>query len=413
MTYPITLRVLLDLSNGPSFAPGFTIGLSQLGIDALAAAGAEVVDLSSQTIAIRTKRGRDLKQDQFNPGIATIRVLDPNGDFNPQNISSPLFGKLQPLRKIRIAAIYEGFTYYLYTGYTTDYKYTYPKSEEFGYIDISCSDAISLFSKAAITTVTGAGAGDTTGDRINQILDTIGFPATQRNIDTGDVTVQNDPGNLRSVLQALQDVEFTEFGALFIDPLGNVIFLSQSDIANYNFLILTTEFNQDPNLGITYSNLKFAFNDQLVFNVANFQRVGGTMQTYINQDSIDNLFPHTITRQNLLHEDDTAVYNLATQYVENRKNTTIRIDSITLDLTTPNYQDGIEAALQLDFLSPVKINNIQPGGSVIEKELQVFGVQHEITPSKWFTTLTTSEPLLRSGFIIGDPDYAIIGVSRF
>ncbi len=35
---------------------------------------------------------------------------------------------------------------------------------------------------------------------------------------------------------------------------------------------------------------------------------------------------------------------------------------------------GIEAALGLDFLSPVEISNDQPGGSTITKTLQIFGV---------------------------------------
>jgi hypothetical protein len=91
--------------------------------------------------------------------------------------------------------------------------------------------------------------------------------------------------------------------------------------------------------------------------------------------------------------------------------TDIRIDAMTLDLTTPNYQAGIEAALGLDFLSPVEISNDQPGGSTITKTLQVFGVQHQITPRSWLTTFTTSEPIL-AGFIIGNSTYGIIGVSK-
>ena len=83
---------------------------------------------------------------------------------------------------------------------------------------------------------------------------------------------------------------------------------------------------------------------------------------------------------------------------------------MTLDLNTPNYDAGIVAALGLDFFSTVQITNVQPGGSTLTKTLQVFGVNHQITPTTWNTTLITGDPLI-AGFIIGDANYGIIGVS--
>lgn len=410
MTYPITLTVSFDFTSGPSFDPPFQIGLSQLGIGVLGAGGtaSQVVDLTSQTTAINIRRGRDLSQDRFNAGTATVRVLDPNGDWNPQNSSSPYFGLLQPLRKLVIAGTYSGVTYPLFAGYTLSYAYTYPKNEDFGYVDITCADAFTLFNKSAITTVTGATAGQTTGTRVTKILDEIGFPGGQRVIDTGDITVQADPGTLRTVLQALQDVEFTEYGAIYVDPRGDIVFRERTDLVD-SLAGTPTVFNQST--GIPYKEIRLAFDDKLIFNVANFKREGGTMQTASDQTSIDTYFPHAITKENLLHESDSATLDLAKAYVANRSVTDIRIDSMTLDLTTPNYASGIQAALGLDFLSPVEISNDQPGGSTITKTLQVFGVQHQITPRSWLTTFTTSEPIL-AGFIIGNSVYGILGVSR-
>jgi hypothetical protein len=409
MTYPITLTVSFDFSSGPNFDPPFQLGISQLGIGVLGAGGtaSQVVDLTASTTAINIRRGRDLTQDRFNPGLCTVRVLDPNGDWNPQNPASPYFGLLQPLRKLVIIGEYLGVDYPLFAGYTTAYNYTYPKNEEIGFIDIQATDAFTLFNKSAIESVTGSAAGDTTGERIEQILDEIGFPGSQRQIDTGDVTVQDDPGTLRSVLQALQDVEFTEFGAVYISADGKVIFRERTDAID---TLGGTPTVFDQSTGISYKDLKFAFDDKLIFNVANFQRVGGTMQTVANQDSIDTYFPHAISRQNLLHETDADTLDLAKAYVASRKSTDIRIDSMTLDLTTPNYQAGIEAALGLDFFDTVEVNNTQPGGSTLTKTLQVFGVNHQITPRTWLTTFTTGDPFI-TGFILGNAQFGILGVS--
>jgi hypothetical protein len=134
------------------------------------------------------------------------------------------------------------------------------------------------------------------------------------------------------------------------------------------------------------------------------------MQTHFDQASIDTYFPHAITKRDLLHETDADTLELAKQYVGSRKTTDIRIDSMTLDLTTPNYTAGIQAALGLDFFSTVEITNIQPGGSTLDKTLQLFGVNHQITPNSWNTTFITGEPLIQ-GFILDNINYGIIGVS--
>lgn len=407
MSYPIQLAVSFDFSSGPSFAPFFQIGISELGNGRLGSPGDanQVVDLTSQTININIRRGRDLTQDRFNPGTCTVRVIDPNGDWNPQNPASPYFGLLQPLRKLVITGTYSTVTYPLFAGYTLSYAYTYPTNEEFGYVDIQCVDALSLFNKSAVTTVTGTSAGQTTGTRIEKILDEVGFPTSQRVLDTGDITVQADPGTLRSVLQALQDVEFTEFGGVYVDARGNVVFRERTDAID-SLTASPTVFDQGSN--INYRDLKFAFNDQLIFNIANFTRVGGTTQTHIDQASIDTYFPHTISRENLLHQNDAATLDLARLYIGSRATTDIRIDAMTLDLVTPNYGPGIQAALGLDFFDKVEISNTQPGGSTITKTLQIFGVQHQITPRSWLTTFTTAEPLINA-FILDSSEFGIIG----
>jgi hypothetical protein len=410
MTLPATIKVSFDFSSGPVFAQPFTLGDPEngiLGVNVLAQEAAFVVDLTPVTTSIKIGRGRDLIQDQFNAGTCTVRVLDETGQWNPQNSNSIFFGKLQPLRKLRISAIYEGQIYYLFSGYTTEYRYTFPKNEEIGYVEIFASDAFNLFNKAAITTVTGQAAGDTSGSRINKILNTIGFPTTQRNLDVGDSLMQADPGSLRSVLQALKDVEFSEFGAVYISAGGDVIFRERTD-ALETIAETPTVFDQASN--INYSSLRLSFDDKLVFNVANFKRIGGSMVTVFDQDSIDTYFPHTITRENLLLQTDDEIGSLARAYIASRKDTDIRIDAITLDLLTPDYDAGVTAALSLDFFAPVQITNIQPGGSTITKTLQVFGVNHDISPNSWFTTFTTGEPLI-DGFILSSPVAGILGTS--
>jgi hypothetical protein len=107
-------------------------------------------------------------------------------------------------------------------------------------------------------------------------------------------------------------------------------------------------------------------------------------------------------------ETDAVALDYAKAYVASRAETTIRCDAIVLDLYTPNYDTGIVAALDLDFFDPITVKTTQPGGSVLEKTLQIFGVSMAITPNSWKTTFTTLEPII-DGFIIGNVDYGVLG----
>ena len=405
MALPATLSVKINLSGGASFGNPFILNTSQLGFAELASAIPVIVDVSAQTTNISTRRGRNLLQDQYEAGSATIRVVDPNGDFNPQNTTSPYFGLLQPLRKIQASAIYGGVTYGLFGGYITEFRYTYPTGQELGYVDITCSDAFRLFGMANVSTVADATAGQTTGTRINKILDQVDFPSSMRIIDAGTTTTQADPATTRSSLSAIQVAEFTEQGAFYVLSGGEVEFKDRNDVVG-SLAATPIEFNQSG--GIPYSDLRFAFDDKLIINSVTAQRVGGSVVSSIDADSIAKYFPHGMNVENLIAQTDAQVQDIADIYVATRKETTIRIDAMTVDLLDPAVPT--DTIIGLEYFDNVEITNIQPDGSTIVKTLQVQGLAWDITPNSMKCTVTTLEPIVE-GFIIGSSTYGIIGQS--
>lgn len=392
MALPATLSVKINLSGGASFGNPFILGTSQLGFAELASAIPVIVDVSAQTTNISTRRGRNLLQDKYESGQATIRVVDPNGDFNPQNTSSPYFGLLQPLRKIQASAIYGGVTYGLFGGYITEYSYTYPTGQETGYVTFICYDAFRLMYNSGITTVTGGTAGQTTAQRVQSILTMIAWPAAFTSIGTGATTCVADPGTTRTVLQAIQTAEFTEQGAFYINENGVATFKGRQFVVDAQ-AASPTVFNQS-GTGINYAGITFALDDKTIVNKATVTRIGGTAQTYSDATSIAQYFTRSITATEMLMQTDANALALATAYVDSRKETSIRIETITLDLVTPNYSAGVTAGLSLEFFDTVDITNEQPGGSTIQKKLQIQGIAHTITPNTWVTTFATQEPLL-------------------
>jgi hypothetical protein len=410
MTLPAQISVSFDFTSGATFGYPFTIGDEKygvLGTGTLASTTTPepTVDLTPNVRQISIKRGRNIMRDTYESGSATIRVLDPNSDFNPQNVNSPYFGFLTPLRKLRVSATVGGVGYFLFSGYTTDYKYTYPQGQETGYVDIICADAFRLMQQAGITTVASATAGQDTGTRIGKILDQVSWPASMRTIDTGNTTCIADPGTSRTALDALKNAEFSEQGAFYIDVEGTAIFLNRTNVIK-KYGETPIEFNQTT--GIPYTNLTFAFDDKLIINSAGMTRYGGTQQVSEDSPSIAKYFPHQINENNLVLQTDADALNVAKIYVATRKETTIRIDAMTVDLLDPDVPTA--TMLDLDYFSNLKITNVQPDGSTIVKTLQAQGLSWNITPNAMSVTVTTLEPIVE-GFIIGSDISGIIGTN--
>ena len=407
MTIPV-INAIINFSTGAGFASPMILDSGVLGVNALADSTAVTVDVSSLVDSVRTTRGRTALSDIFQTGTMSLRIIDQNGAFNPMNPASPYYQLLTPMRKVTITASYEGTTYPIFAGYITSYDTTTPRDVgEVVYTTIQAVDGFRLFQNAQITTVASATAGQTTGTRIGKILDQIGWPVGMRDIDAGQTTVQADPGTLRTSLGAMQLITSTEYGSLYMDGFGNLVFqdraLTSSSVAG-----TPTVFN-DNGTGISYNNALWKLDDTLVFNKASITRTGGTAQVAFNQASIDKYFLHSYQEQNLLMETDAEALNNARAFVASRQETSIRCDAVTLDLYTANYDAGITAALDLDFFDPITVTTTQPGSSSLTKTLQVFGVSHDIRPSAWKTTLTTLEPIIDS-FIIGT-NYGILGTN--
>ena len=405
MTVPV-INAVINFSTGPSFAQAMILDSGILGTNILADSASVIVDVSNVVDSIQTMRGRNPQADQFQTGTLTMRIVDQNGDFNPQNPSSPYYNLLTPMRKVQITATYGAVTYPIFAGFITTYTTTTPKNaNDVVYTTITAVDAFRLAQNAQISTVTGATAGDLSGTRINKILDQIGWPLTMRDVDAGLTTMQADPGTARTSLAAMQTVETSEYGALYVDAAGSFVFQDRAVTAGSTGKAPVV-FN-DNGTDISYFDAVWRLDDTLVYNSASITRTGGTAQTAINQASIDKYFIHSYNQQNLLMQTDAVALDYARAYVASRAETSIRCDAIKLDLYTDNYTAGTVAALGLDYFDPVTITTNQPGGSTLTKTLQVFGVAQSITPNSWKTTLTTLEPII-DGFILDSNLYGLL-----
>jgi len=409
MTRPV-INVIINFSTGAGFGNPFILDQSKLGsLDVLADTTSLIVDISNQVDSISTNRGRQINTEQFNTGTASVRILDQNGDFNPQNPSSPYYTYLNPMRKIAITATYLGVTYPIFAGYITNYNTTTPKfTGDLVYTTLTAVDGFRLFQNAQFFGVVGATTGETTGSRITKILDTIQFPVSMRDIDTGLTTVQVDPATQRTALAAMQTVATTEYGAIYVDGSGDVVFQDRN--LTTTSIAATPVVFKDDGTAIGYNDVKWVLDDTQVYNKATVTRQGGSVQTVTNQDSIDKYFTHSYNQSGLLMQTDAEALQYAQAFIASRQETSIRVDELTLDLQQDDYTAGTIAGLDLDFFDPITITTTQPNSTSLTKTVQVFNIAHQIRPDSWKVRFGTAEPII-DGFILDSTVSGILGTS--
>jgi hypothetical protein len=403
-----TLNAFINFSTGPSFAQAMILNQGIIGTNILADSAALIVDVSNQIDALTTRRGRNAEADQFQTGTCSLRIVDQNGDFNSQNLAGPYAGLLDPMRKLQITATHNGVTYPIFSGFITSYQTITPQesNDNVSYCVISAVDAFRLAQNAQISTVSGTSAGQLSGARINSILDQIQWPSTMRDIDAGQTTMQADPGTPRTALAACQTVTTSEYGAFYVDATGSFVFQDRA-LTSSSIGATPTVFTDDGSGGLLYFDAQWVLNDVLVYNAANVTRSGGSTQVATNTDSIAKYFIHSYTQNDLLMETDAVALDYARAYVASRAETSVRCDSIVLDLYTSNYDAGIVAALDLDFFDPITVTTTQPGSTSLTKTLQIFGVAMTINPNKWRVQFTTLEPIIDS-FLLNSTQWGVL-----
>lgn len=393
--------VSVDFANGPAFGNPLLLDdpTTPLGTGILADAPGDVVDVSDIALQVSIRRGRNRILNKFEAGTATVILADDNGDWSAENTSSPYYGKLLPLRKIRIYADYDDGggvdRYYLYSGYITAYNSTYGVGvEDTSKITLQCVDGFRLLNSILIDTVAGTGV-QLSGARVEALLDVVDFPASQRLIDAGDSTMQADPGTSnRNLLDAIQLVESSEFGGFFLDAEGNATFLSRDTVSKK--ADETPTVFADDGSAITYNQIEFANDDTLLVNDVTVTRLNGTSQNTFDQTSIDTFFLHSGKRDGILVQTDAEALDQAQTLLVARKDTTDRIDSMTINLDDAAATSKIVAGLNLEIFDLVNVTKTVPGGSTITKELFVQGLQHDITNNIFTTKILTAEPLIQA-----------------
>lgn len=377
MATPVVLKALLDLSSGVTFNE----------------TSADCYDISDIVITANTRRGRSRELDKIEAGYAVITIIDENGDFNPDNDASPYYGKLKPGNKIRLYPNYNdgtgSFRYPdIFTGYVFNYGTRFSMGvNEANQITIEAYDAFKIFNSVSITEVTNSTTGDSSDERIGQILDEISWPAGLRTFETSALSLADDQGDLRTVLDAIRQVEDTEVGLVFVDGSGKVEFKNRTTANSQPDYDSAYKFSDD-GIETSYNDLRLTQNDDVLINRVTVKSFNNSTEvTVFDSTSETTYFSRSAERGNVLLTSTTDLTSVANQLLANYKDSSLQIERIILNLSEYEQIDRVIAGLYFDiFEIPVWIKKTLPGNTSITRLGYLQGVNHDITPNTWLVT---------------------------
>lgn len=345
---------------------------------------------------------------------ATLEVSLDNSDrrFDPTHLTGPYVlggvSQVQPMRPVRVIAEYGGIAYPIFSGYADEWEISFDEPSDSTCV-LTATDATKVmadFDRQPL--VTAVGAGENSGARVHRILDSVNWPAGQREIDTGVAVLQATTLD-RSGWDELLRVQDTEIGQVFIDARGYVVFRDR-----YANMLEAKSTTVQAVFGDGVGELPFVdhgiVNDhQALINVARVANAGGTQQTAEDTDSRLQYLTHTFEKTDLLMQSDDAAADYAAFVLYMCKDPELRFTDLKV---TGNDDDALwPLMLGLEFGHRISLTRRPPGGgAAVTRECYIVGVAHEVPgPNEWRTTWAL-QPASRWSFMtLDDPTLGVLG----
>lgn len=420
MTIP---QVIVDVGfTSPTVGDVFTIGdLTRGRVGEVPIGGADVwTDITEWVRHWSVRRGAtrgDVPLIRYDPGTATIVLNDPDRRFDPEHLDGPYVAagrsQVEPMRRVRIRAVWDGETYPIFYGFSDDWQAEY-QGNEWTYVTLTATDATKVFAANDRGESVAAGAGEDSGARINRILDVSDWPEADRDIATGDSTLQATTlsGNQLAEMQLVQD---SELGHLYVNAAGQVVFHNRHAAMTNPRSRVPQDFYGDgvyeETAEIPYADARPSTADDGMANVITVTREGGTAQTAIDEVARSRYLTKTWSSPTLLLETDEEAlqYAYAIRYqFANPANRFARLEfrTFTPEMSGPGWQ----AVLGREFGDRITVVRRPPGGGdPIERDCFVRGVEHASDGESWTSAFVLQSAARYAYFVVGDPLYGVVG----
>jgi hypothetical protein len=399
-----TVEVGFDLSG--LGGPFFTLDDSVQGVldnTQFTLGGTLFYDVTDRVRNISVTRGKSRELDRFTAGQTVVEFNNNDRAFDPLFTSSPFFGQIIPRRDVRIQANGSAVFY----GYVDDWNLNY-STDGLSTCRMDASDAFTILAQQALTG--GSATSQLTGARFNAILDRpeIQWPATQRDIEVGQETLQADfiePNT--NVLEYLQLVNNSEPGSFFVGAEGDLTFVDRSDAISSTGLPVFS----DDGTGIPFVELGVVYGSELLYNRIIVSRLNGGTAIADDTDSQNAYGISVLEVENILVATDSDATSLASYLLGQYSEPEYRFE--TLGVALEDLSDANTATvLGVELGDVVQIKFTPNGvGTQIDKYARVIAVDHSIVTGS-HRLVFGFQTLDYASFILDDSEFGKLDTGR-
>jgi hypothetical protein len=370
----------LDLTQlSPSTAPAVDAPLGQ-------DQGYAWTDVSDYVLeGLTFRRGSTRSQGPFwryEVGTATVTLDNLDGRFDPLNLSGPYVSagasEIRPNLPVRIAAVVGSTTETVWTGVvdSVDLDYT---STTYSTVGLRCVDGVAFLQAADLPELSSpVGAGDTVAARIARILDRVGWPAAQRDLDP--ITAGTLQGSTLAA-SAWADILLSadsDAGYLWFDRTGRLVYRTRGAIPSEPGLTFSSSATT---AGKDFVAVTISRDVAQVYNSVSLARAGGTALTVEDGDAQAAIGQvRGYSRSDLVAETDDQVADVASWIVGTSAELLTRVEEIVLE--PPAETDLLAEAewwdlLRLELGDVVRVVHATPDGRDVDVDAVVRGLDWE------------------------------------
>lgn len=372
---------------------------------------------------VEFRRGRQRRIDEWAGGSGTFRLHNNDRKYDPSNPDGPYFGLLKPLRRVRVHAVLgDGSQLPAFAGYVYDWPVAYGNAGFSSTVPVRLVDSFAVLGPSELDEVAAVDAGDTSGERIQKVLDKneVQFPAT-RNIDQG-ISVFGATTYGGNTLSYLQTATKSELGYLFVSGEGTLTFRDRHSFLNTEPQVVFASPNSSVE-GIPFHDVGIDTSTELLFNRIKTSGTSGTEFVAGDAASQQEFLVRALDRTGLFVSSDAEVEDIGQRLLGLHKDPELRVTHVDVQLAglTTTEQRRV---LGLDIGSRVRVAFAPPSagwysdtysdtyGSPIDEDLVVEGVEDRIAAGSWVRTLRTSQADTASYLTLDDPIFGELDNAR-
>lgn len=398
----MTIKIELGFTPLGLSAPFFTLDDAVKGVlnsTDYVLGGEVLADVSEYVRSVSISRGKSRELDRFSAGGASVTFNNETRTFDPVYAASPFFGQIVPKRRLRIALDNE----IQFDGTIDDWDVQY----QAGGYSVAIANATDAIQNLANVTLNSYNpTTQLSGARINSVLDAIGWSVTDREIDLGSQTLNNDPvSDGTNSFDYLQTVAQSESGDLFISREGKVKFVDR-----FAQISGTTPSFTDDGTAIPYTAIEAVVGSELLFNNITVTSSAGTANS-VSSESVA-IFGEIDYNLNTLVNGLDDLQNLADFLLDKYKDPQYRIEGISVALNTLTEQQRADV-LGLDLGDVINVSftpsGIPPAISAIAK---VIRIAQSLQPLNERVTLKL-EALTGAVLILDNPEFGKLDARYF